>query len=94
MSIQSFINQLSKVKSTPLFDNIYYGKTVAAQHRRNNLRKYLEALQKHEVELLMVGEAPGHKGCALTGVPFTDVILGNFRSAKRDVSPNDVAHFS
>lgn len=72
MSIQSFINQLSKVKSTPLFDNIYYGKTVAAQHRRNNLRKYLEALQKHEVELLMVGEAPGHKGCALTGVPFTD----------------------
>lgn len=72
MSIESFIAQLSKVRNTSLYDNIYAGKSQQAALRRNNLQKYLEALQKRQVKVLLVGEAPGYKGCALTGIPFTD----------------------
>ena len=36
---------------------------------RENLKKYLE--EHKESQILLVGEAPGYKGCARTGVPFT-----------------------
>lgn len=39
--------------------------------RRHNLRLYLQAMAAARPWLLLVGEAPGYRGCRLTGVPFT-----------------------
>lgn len=42
----------------------------AVNIRRKNLRKYLESYPE-KPEALLVGEAPGYRGCRFTGVPFT-----------------------
>jgi len=42
----------------------------AERIRRNNLRKYLESHPEKPV-VLLVGEAPGYRGCLFSGVPFT-----------------------
>ncbi|UCG25887.1 MAG: hypothetical protein JSW55_07845, partial [Chloroflexota bacterium] len=39
--------------------------------RRANLRLYLSQIAAAGPALLLVGEAPGYRGCRLTGVPFT-----------------------
>jgi len=39
--------------------------------RRDNLRIYLETMRDRMPETLMVMEAPGYRGCRLTGVPVT-----------------------
>lgn len=38
--------------------------------RRENLRRYLESFT-HWPEVLVIGEAPGWRGCRFSGVPFT-----------------------
>lgn len=41
-----------------------------------NLRHYLEdLLTQPRIDLLLVGEAPGYLGCALTGIPFSSPAL-------------------
>jgi uracil-DNA glycosylase len=40
--------------------------------QRMNLSKYLKYYIKNPPHFLLVGEAPGHKGCGKTGIPFTD----------------------
>jgi len=42
----------------------------AEKIRRINLRKYLESHPK-KPKVLLVGEAPGYRGCRFSGVPFT-----------------------
>lgn len=37
----------------------------------NNLECYLVKMQKLDPSMLLIGEAPGYKGCKLTGIPFT-----------------------
>jgi uracil-DNA glycosylase len=43
----------------------------AGQIRRNNLWQFLYSLSTPP-EILLVGEAPGWRGCRFSGVPFTD----------------------
>lgn len=38
---------------------------------RNNLYKYLSSIYGREIKYIFVGEAPGYKGCRITGIPFT-----------------------
>lgn len=38
--------------------------------RRENLRKYLRSFYRVP-KILILGEAPGHRGCRFSGVPFT-----------------------
>jgi uracil-DNA glycosylase len=49
--------------------------------RRANLTRYLEQMAALLPSLLLVGEAPGYRGCRLTGVPFTSeaIILDDRR---------------
>ena len=39
--------------------------------RRENLKLYLEKMKKLNPSFLLLGEAPGYKGCRLTGIPFS-----------------------
>ena len=39
--------------------------------RRDNLRRYLHTMAQRQPDTLLVMEAPGYRGCRLTGVPVT-----------------------
>lgn len=62
-------------EETPLF-NQYYDKdpTVDLQNadeiRRGNLRNYLQSFSERP-SAVVIGEAPGWRGCRFSGVPFT-----------------------
>jgi uracil-DNA glycosylase len=46
--------------------------------RRQNLRLYWQQMATLRPSVLLVGEAPGYRGCRLTGIPFTsEAILLN-----------------
>lgn len=38
---------------------------------RSNLEIYFKYLEENPPKYALIGEAPGYKGCALTGIPFT-----------------------
>ena len=69
MNIDSFIKKLSEYKSSDTVNNMYYGDSKNAIERRNRLKNYLSSIKNPMY--IFVGEAPGYKGCARTGVPFT-----------------------
>jgi uracil-DNA glycosylase len=75
--ITSFINHLADTRlDGPLFNpykTAVDDRRLAAANciRRRNLRQYLVHLASRKPRLLLVGEAPGYRGCRLTGVPFT-----------------------
>lgn len=48
----------------------------------DNLRRYLELPRESGPKILFVGEAPGHRGAVLSGVPFAAV--GTLTAAWRD----------
>ena len=65
--IPSLLSALAAISSSSVVSNPY---TAAGPFR--NLDAYLAALCAHPYSgHLFVGEAPGHRGCAITGVPFS-----------------------
>lgn len=52
-------------------ENLYDGKSKESEIRRHNLTVYLKMMKDINPGIMMIGEAPGYKGCRLTGVPFT-----------------------
>ena len=69
MTIDEFIQELSEFKGSDTVFNMYRGNSEHAKKCRENLKEYLE--KRKNAQILLVGEAPGYKGCARTGVPFT-----------------------
>jgi len=66
-NISEFIRELQSQDSTPIVSNPYLVNDLA-----ENLRVYLEAMLKIKGKrILLVGEAPGYKGCKITGIPFS-----------------------
>ena len=66
-NISEFIEKLETQKNTSTVSNPYLVKGVS-----NNLRAYLEVMFETKGDrVLLVGEAPGHRGCKVTGIPFT-----------------------
>ena len=65
--INALIERLASESAGPLTENIYLDK-----HKQENLRLYLMELCKNKPTYMLVGEAPGYKGCGVTGIPFTD----------------------
>lgn len=66
-AIQKFIRELKQQPNTDTIGNPYQSRQLAI-----NLRYYLEAmLSIDSPRILLVGEAPGYKGCKLTGIPFS-----------------------
>jgi hypothetical protein len=66
-TIDKFINELKAQTNTSTVSNPYLIDSIA-----DNLKIYLETMLtikgKH---ILLAGEAPGYKGCKITGIPFT-----------------------
>lgn len=69
--IDTFITKLSRQTVSMKTTNLYSGKSIASGIRRHNLRLYLNKMLLVSPEILLLGEAPGYKGCGRTGVPFT-----------------------
>ncbi|MGW1046476.1 uracil-DNA glycosylase [Streptomyces sp. NPDC002547] len=47
-----------------------YGPDTNGRLRERNLRRYLELMDRIQPRLLLIGEAPGYRGHAVTGIPF------------------------
>ncbi|WLP95141.1 uracil-DNA glycosylase [Psychrobacter sp. M13] len=66
-AIETFVNELTDFQSTETVFNPYLNADAA-----KNLHIYLQEMMKEKgTRILLVGEAPGHKGCKITGIPFT-----------------------
>lgn len=71
----TYIEELSKVKLNGNACNHYSHDNPVNTIRRNNLLLYFQQMEKFNSRILMVGEAPGYRGCRLTGVPFTSEFI-------------------
>lgn len=70
MSIPQFIHQLANATPLPHCENPYGYERPFTSQRRQNLQTYLELMAKQRPKLLLIGEAPGYRGCRLTGISF------------------------
>ena len=72
-SIEEFIQELANERTDKLgfSENLYSGTTRESIIRKHNLLTYLTKMKSLNPRILLLGEAPGNKGCKLTGIPFT-----------------------
>jgi len=73
--IKEFIEQLATEPDIPNTFNPYNYKLDSNEIRRKNLYCYFNEMQNIKPKILIVGEAPGYRGCRLTGVPFTSEFI-------------------
>lgn len=64
--LNRLLTELSQRKSSEAVFNQYQNNCIL-----NNLKAYIAYLQQHDADILLIGEAPGYRGCRLTGIPFT-----------------------
>lgn len=65
--IEEFLKKLEKYPHSDTVANPY-----VESYAVENLRHYFEYMFNQDGRrILLVGEAPGHKGCRITGIPFT-----------------------
>lgn len=70
LSVEDFVNDISLISDeNRLFSNPYRIEVC-----KYNLLHYFQHLKNSKVDLMLIGEAPGYRGCALTGIPFTDEV--------------------
>jgi uracil-DNA glycosylase len=65
-TIDGLITALAAVAPTQTLGNPFRDARLA-----NNLKLYLNYLDSRPTHLALIGEAAGHRGCALTGMAFT-----------------------
>ena len=68
---RKFIEELAATEVTPNVYNQYSYVCRENAVRRENLYRYMQQIYRLKPKTLLVGEAPGYRGCRLTGVPFT-----------------------
>lgn len=79
-TIEQFIQDLGNenLDKYGFSENLYAGDSRESVIRKHNLLTYLQNMKFLKPRFLLLGEAPGYKGCRLTGVPFTsERILAN-----------------
>jgi len=69
--IEKFIADLAASKGFENSRNLYLGNNNASHIRKTNLTLYLNEMKNINPSVLLLGEAPGYKGCGLTGIAFT-----------------------
>lgn len=67
MSVEELVDNLARFPRSEFVANPYSDEAC-----RSNLQNYLQHLQHVGVNVMLIGEAPGYRGCVLTGSPFTD----------------------
>ena len=72
---ESFIKELSRVELPENVFNQYSNISHANSIRRKNLFLYLGQMAAFNSKIMLVGEAPSHRGCRLTGIPFTSEFI-------------------
>ena len=72
---KEFVEELATTEVTQNVYNQYSYENPENSIRRDNLLIYLEQMSKLKPKMILVGEAPGYRGCRLTGVPFTSDYL-------------------
>jgi len=70
-----FVEALARVKLPSNAFNQYSYQVILNSIRRHNLLLYLQQMANLNPQILLVGEAPGYRGCRLTGVPFTSEFI-------------------
>lgn len=70
IGVEEFLVELTSVPSTEILCNVYHSDEGGSAQRLAALKTYLE--EHWDAPFLLVGEAPGHLGARLSGVPFTD----------------------
>ena len=66
-TVDKLLNKLVKYPDSDIVANPYHKKYAV-----NNLRQYFEYMFNQDGKrILLVAEAPGYKGCAITGIPLT-----------------------
>jgi len=76
--LRELLDILSKRESSEIGFNQYQDKDIL-----NNLRLYLSYLIRNNPKILLIGEAPGYRGCRLTGIPFTSGVV--IKNAKHKI---------
>ena len=69
--IDNFIKKLSEEIVSKETTNLYSGNSKGTKIRRKNLRLYLNKMFEIKPTKLLLGEAPGYKGCGITGIAFS-----------------------
>lgn len=72
-TIEKFIKDLENenLNKIGFSENMYAGDNKESLIRKQNLLIYLLKMKSLNPKFLLLGEAPGYKGCRLTGIPFT-----------------------
>lgn len=68
--LDDLLESLSGRESSDIVFNQYQDEVI-----RNNLKLYFNYLIQNKHDVLMMGEAPGYRGCRLTGIPFTSGVV-------------------
>lgn len=76
--LDDLLESLSERESSEIVFNQYQDEEI-----RNNLKLYFNYLIQNKHDVLMIGEAPGHRGCRLTGIPFTSGVV--IKNAKHKI---------
>lgn len=74
-SFDCFIQRLAQTQLRPHLFNPYGYQNEANCARRHNLRLYLTSMAQRRPQVMLVAEAPGYRGCRLTGVPFVSPLI-------------------
>ncbi|MBZ0292051.1 MAG: uracil-DNA glycosylase [Anaerolineae bacterium] len=70
-AITALIERLAQAETADDAYNEYAHGNPFNDLRRANLQRYLLAMREHQPKTMLVLEAPGYRGCRLTGVPVT-----------------------
>jgi uracil-DNA glycosylase len=70
-AIHTLVETLAHMPAPPDTVSLYSPTSLDNDSRRANLTRYLLALHARQAQVLMVMEAPGYRGCRVTGVPVT-----------------------
>jgi hypothetical protein len=83
------LESLSKRGSSEIVFNQYHDEEI-----RNNLKLYLDYLIQNKHDMLLIGEAPGYRGCKLTGIPFTSgfVIKNSKHNIFKEIGSEIILH--
>lgn len=71
-AVQHLVGDLAVLPDSDRLSNPYAPPDdPAATIRRENLRRYLSDMYCRKPRVLLLAEAPGYRGCALSGIPVT-----------------------